>query len=268
MLAQLLKVSGGALVVCMAIYPLVNPPKQKPSLDINGNAEADNSTMVEANSPATQSVLPDFAAITNVKAKKQAFFDYLTPYVKQINQDIAQSRHFIQSLSDFPTEQTAKTKLANLMQTFRVKDNSDFAWVKAKLLNRVDQLPIELVLMQAANESAWGTSRFALQANNLFGQWCFSPGCGVVPEGRPEGERYEVKKFDHPAASINSYFLNLNTNQAYHDLRIVRRTLRAMGQELDPIILAEGLLAYSTRREAYVEEIQQMITVNARYIAK
>ena len=45
-----------------------------------------------------------------------------------------------------------------------------------ELMLRVDVLPVSLALAQAANESAWGTSRFALQGNNIFGQWCYEPG--------------------------------------------------------------------------------------------
>ena len=41
--------------------------------------------------------------------------------------------------------------------------------------------------MQAANESAWGTSRFARIGLNFFGQWCYSKGCGMVPKRRNTG---------------------------------------------------------------------------------
>lgn len=265
MLAKLFKITGGAMVVFMAIFPLVNPPKERPLQQQGKKQDTAKSVL-----PPIQHkpILPDFAAIYDVKQKKKAFFNYLTPHVKKINTELAKQRSFIERLQVTPETPTDLEHLTRFAKIYRVKNLSDFAAIKSELLNRIDELPIELVLMQAANESAWGTSRFALKANNLFGQWCFKPGCGVIPEGRPEGETYEVRKFEHPADSIKGYYYNLNTGHAYEDLRIVRRTLRDMGEDLDPLILAEGLLSYSTRREAYIDEIQKMILVNAKYISK
>lgn len=262
------KITGGALVLYMAALPFIEPPKNGPLKQTTTKKDSEKSALLIASKAKIEVLLPDFGAIYDVKQKKKAFFDYLTPFVKQINQELATEHNFIQSLQASPDNAEDANHLAKLAKKYRVKQSQDFVSIKAELLRRVDQLPIELVLMQAANESAWGTSRFALQANNLFGQWCFKPGCGVVPEGRPQGETYEVKKFNHPADSVKSYFFNLNTGYAYEDLRIVRSTLRDLNEELDAMVLAEGLLAYSTRREAYVDEIQKMISINTRYISK
>ena len=266
MLYQLPKVFGAVVVAYAAVYPFINEPKPR-----NDRSEkAKNSQLViEPVKPVKIAKLdmPDFAAIYDVKEKKRAFFGYLTPYVQEINQEILAQRAFIENLTFYPTSSANVEKLQSIAKRFRVKvDAQNFATSKLDLLLRVDALPLELVLMQAANESAWGTSRFALQANNLFGQWCFKPGCGVVPAGRPEGESYEVRKFSHPIDSIRSYFHNLNTGHAYDDLRLVRKTLRDLQQALDPMVMAEGLLAYSTRREEYVNEIQNMIRINKKYI--
>jgi Bax protein len=118
------------------------------------------------------------------------------------------------------------------------------------------------VLAQAANESAWGRSRFATEGNNLFGQWCFSQGCGLIPNGRPEGATYEVAVFDTPLDSIRSYMMNLNSFHAYDELRKIRKERRDQGQMITGKALAEGLINYSTRREEYVKEIQLMIEHN------
>ena len=119
-----------------------------------------------------------------------------------------------------------------------------------------------MVLAQAANESAWGTSRFSLVANNLFGQWTFIPGQGIIPKDRPEGETYEVRKFSTVYDSVRSYLLNLNTHQAYQQLRQLRTASRVNGQNPKGLKLAEGLLRYSTRGEDYVKELQAMIRFN------
>lgn len=267
MLYQLPKVFGAVVVAYAAVYPFINEPKPR-------NDKSDNTKNTQLIAEPVKPIvkiekkdLPDFAAIYDVKEKKRAFFGYLAPYVEEINQELLIERQFVKNLAFYPQNENNQQRLQAIAKRFRVKLNeANFADAKEQLLLRVDELPIELVLMQAANESAWGTSRFALQANNLFGQWCFKPGCGVVPAGRPEGERYEVRKFAHPIDSIRSYFHNLNTGHAYGDLRKVRKTLRDLNQALDPMTIAEGLLAYSTRREEYVNEIQKMISINKKYI--
>lgn len=138
----------------------------------------------------------------------------------------------------------------------------------AKLLKRVDGLPEALVLMQAANESAWGTSRFAKQGKNYFGQWCYRRGCGLVPLQRTEGMNHEVAKFEDIGDSVRSYFRNINTNSAYKTLREIRAQLRADNLGLKSELLAPGLVSYSERGFDYVEDLLAMIRVNKRYISE
>ncbi|NIP49271.1 MAG: flagellar biosynthesis protein FlgJ, partial [Phycisphaerae bacterium] len=134
--------------------------------------------------------------------------------------------------------------------------------IRSLLLRRVDTLPPALVLAQAANESAWGTSRFARLGNNIFGEWTFKPGTGIVPEGRPEGATYEVRKFKSIYQSIRSYINNINRHNAYRNLRRIREKLRKSSKQVTGTALAKGLEKYSQRGEAYVKEIQLMIRQN------
>lgn len=134
------------------------------------------------------------------------------------------------------------------------------AWTR--LLRRVDVIPVKLVLAQAANESAWGTSRFAREGNNLFGQWCFTKGCGMVPIRRAEGASHEVALFTTPAASVRAYMLNLNSGGAYEHFRKIRIGLKRMNKPQSAIVLAAGLEKYSERGRDYVRSIRDMIRGN------
>jgi Bax protein len=118
------------------------------------------------------------------------------------------------------------------------------------------------VLAQAANESAWGTSRFAQLGNNLFGEWTYTPGAGIIPEDRPPGASYEVRKFPSLYESIRSYMNNLNRNEAYLKLRETRESLRKEGKLVTGTSLAYGLSKYSQRGDEYISEIQVMIRQN------
>ena len=221
--------------------------------------------------PST-SAIPDFSRFTSVHEKKRAFFAFLLPMVERENQRLALSRQRLLSVQQLLQTQSLSESdnkwLVVMAKKYRLNvEQYSQQQLLVQLLNRVDVIPPSLALSQSANESAWGTSRFALQANNLFGQWCFRKGCGVIPKQRPKGATYEVASFPTPEDSVVSYIHNLNTNSAYSYLRELRASLRKNQLVLSGDVLAEGLMSYSARGEAYIDELRQMIRVNglARY---
>ncbi len=133
-------------------------------------------------------------------------------------------------------------------------------------MQSVDVIPLEMALVQAANESAWGQSRFARDANNYFGQWCYEKGCGLVPLKRTAGATHEVKSFATANLSVRAYMKNINTSRAYAEFRDIRRDLRHQHRTLDAELLAMGLKSYSERGMAYVKVIQTMIRSNRKLI--
>lgn len=210
----------------------------------------------------------DIASISSIKEKKRLFFLSLLPMVLINNQQIAKERQQVIAYSyrvdhgEILRLDEQKT-LREISKRYRLKGDpvNDYA-TRAELIKRVDIIPEELVLAQAANESAWGTSRFAQLANNIFGEWTFTPGTGIVPVNRPEGAIYEVRKFDSLQASLQSYMRNLNTNRAYRPLRDLRARLRVRGFEVDGTTLAAGLTRYSSRGMAYVRDLRQLMRQN------
>ena len=218
---------------------------------------------------------PDFRTITDVNAKKRAFFDYLRPGVARENQRILKEREFIESLQAGVNQkrlsvnlQADAQKLANMYQLPLPEGGISQAWLDEMAL-RVNVLPETLVLTQAANESAWGTSRFAREANNYFGHWCYTKGCGLVPLQRNDEATHEVAKFASEAESIHQYFMNVNRNKAYAQLRRIRSDLAQKGVDLlsteAAYELTSGLIKYSERGQDYVDDLQAMIRHNAQY---
>nr|VVV04058.1 hypothetical protein AW0309160_01441 [Aliivibrio wodanis] len=220
--------------------------------------------------------VPDFKAFTDVKEKKAAFFNFMYPAVIAENARVKEEREFLESLVmklDNDTDVSSKeleraTELSTLYKETLTDSGITADWVNTMLV-KVDYIPAPLVLSQGANESAWGTSRFAREANNYFGQWCYTKGCGVVPSKRNEGAAHEVAKFDSSQGAVHAYFMNVNRNNAYAELRIIRAKLHSSPEALTPEqeanALANGLIRYSERGEAYVEEIQAMIRHNSQY---
>ncbi|WP_199608627.1 glucosaminidase domain-containing protein [Flocculibacter collagenilyticus] len=226
---------------------------------------------VEIPKPLNIKTLPNFATIRDVKEKKRAFFNFLKPMVKRQNLITKDTRQKLKILkyklsSGVQLRQFEIDKFYEIAKTYKVKKPKPTLEYVEQLLRRVDVIPQEIVLMQAANESAWGTSRFAKQGLNLFGQWCYRPGCGIVPTGRPDDKTYEVAKYNTIDESVRRYFINLNTNMAYKGLRDKRAELRAANEKLKATELVKGLTSYSSRGNAYVEEITQMIRTNKSYL--
>lgn len=213
---------------------------------------------------------PDFRSINNSQHKKEAFFKYLLPQVRAANQAIYIERQLLLGFLDQVNrlghlDSQQQRQLKNIARKYRhalpsTADPADLAW--PALLARVDAIPASLVLAQAANESAWGTSRFAVDANNFFGIWCYSPGCGLKPSQRNQSATHEVKRYTSVSDGVSSYMLNLNRHRAYALLRQLRQDQRDLRDPPKGSQLAEGLLAYSSRGIDYVRDIQRMIHAN------
>ena len=210
----------------------------------------------------------DMHLIKPTRAKKDFFFQSVLPMALLGNKEIEQHRAFVENIfqlhdNDRKIALHQHEELIDIQRYYKVKgDVLNDLNVRKKMLKRIDIIPPSLTLAQAANESGWGMSRFAQHANNIFGEWTFTPGTGLVPEGRPEGEIYEVRRFKTLYASIRSYLRNLNTHSAYRSMRDLRLRLRKEGLPLTGYTLAGEMRFYSTRRDAYVAEIRQMIRGN------
>ncbi|NQY88423.1 MAG: glucosaminidase domain-containing protein [Colwellia sp.] len=221
--------------------------------------------------PLHQVILPDFAAIRDVKSKKKKFFDFMRPAVVRQNNELLATRIklnlWLEHISlELPLSIQEQQELTALVKRYRVnKDASPLSQVN-ELLVRVDVVPMPLVLVQAANESAWGTSRFSRIGLNFFGIWCYRQGCGMVPSGRNVGAKHEVAAFKSLDAAVARYFHNLNSNNAYRVFRTIRFELRAQDQPLNPEVLATGLLPYSERGADYVIDITKMLRQNQQYL--
>jgi Bax protein len=197
----------------------------------------------------------------DIAGKKAAFFAYLWPVVEAENRRITNLRRRLVA---------ARQRQPSPPWVGAVAANHGLDWTGRdwdELLKRVDITPLPLVLAQSANETNWGQSRFARQGNNMFGQWCFRTGCGLVPKRRASGKQHEVAAFETVNASVRSYLNNINSNRAYAMLRDLRQQARRRGENPKADDLAAGLEPYSQRGMAYVNDIRAMIRVNRALIS-
>lgn len=213
--------------------------------------------------------LPNFTSITDTQERKDAFFDFLNPYIRRANTEIASTRRTLLSIQDRANQgilnkrdrawiQRTASDFGLKLDPEAVPSGEDIE----VLLLRVDRIPASLALAQAALESGWGTSRFAREGNNLFGKWCYVPGCGIVPRKRPAGATYEIRVYRSPKESFLDYIRNLNSNPAYESLWLIRADSRADGEQASGIELADGIFRYSEEGWLYISKVKQVIRSN------
>ena len=215
--------------------------------------------------------IPSFAEIDDVTEKKKKFFAYLLPEIRRQNSIVLREREVVLALSNqYSQTQVLSSQhravLDKLARKYQLADEESTRALLRELVRRVDIIPPALILVQAANESAWGTSRFAQDGYNFFGLWCFRTGCGFVPSERNDDEVHEVAKFRNLSHAVMTYIRNLNRHYAYADLREIRANLRAKNRPITAEALAQGLQNYSIRGQDYIDEILSMIRVNRKHM--
>lgn len=241
------------------IYPA---PPEKYSASPANQAGSEQATQKKQSKPETRQ------ANVDISAKKQAFMQQLMPYIEKENTRLKrirqQTRQLIQRLDNHRNiSEKSKTWLKKLAKKYQInKDPLQDRQAQQELLNRVDIIPTSLTLAQAANESAWGKSRFASEANNLFGIWTYDESKGLLPQNRDTEKTHLVRKFNNYGESINYYMHLLNTHPAYKKLREIRQQMRKSGQTVEGHALANGLEKYSAKGEKYIDLIQILIRQN------
>lgn len=213
-------------------------------------------------------ILPDFTDIERAEVRKEAFFEFLAPIVTSENARVLEQRRQLLEIAP-KVDNDQPLPLLDRHWMRKLAAEYELAWPGESreqtldlLKRRVDGVPAPLALVQAAKESGWGRSRFARLGNNLFGHWCYVRGCGLVPSRRNTDAAHEVAAFDSVRHSVRRYLNNLNTHSSYLPLRRIREAQRQAGEQPRALALADGLIRYSERREAYVREIKQIIRTN------
>ncbi len=207
-----------------------------------------------------------------VEVKKELFYRSILPMVLFSNELIMDERLELEAINsklntDKKLTSEEQATLQSIAEKYGMEDKKNTQKQIAGLLERVDIIPPSLALGQTAYESGYGTSRFAVEGNALFGQWTYS-GNGMKPkEHRASKGNYGVAAYRWPFDSVRSYMQNLNTHNAYQGLRDKRAALRKQGKDLTGMALSEALGSYSEKGMEYVKTLQSIIRVNKLAVA-
>ena len=208
--------------------------------------------------PIRLSLLPnEMKSIESSGKRKSLFIKIILPLVLEENNRIIIDRKKLFSILN--KNKNSKDEIKWLNQKFKQYGvvNKDLATLKV----RMDIIPVSLAIAQAAKETGWGTSRFAIEGNALFGQWTWS-GEGIKPAGADTDATYKVMKFNVLKASVRAYQRNLNTHSSYKKFRFVRAQLRDDNRKLDSLKLAEYLDNYAQTGTEYTKVLKQIIQQN------
>ena len=186
------------------------------------------------------------------------YIKIVLPLIVAENEKILDDREKLKSLSEKKfTSDLEKQWLRQKLLEYKVKKgNFD------ELLVRMDMIPVSIALAQAAKESGWGTSRFALEGNAIFGQWTWD-GQGIAPLKRDGDKNHKILKFPILRASVKAYKNNLNTHKSYSKFRDKRKNLREKNKKISGLALTGTLKNYAQTGSEYTKILNQIITQNS-----
>ena len=199
----------------------------------------------------------DLNELQNTRLKKETFIKIVLPLIVAENEKIIADRKKLKLISNkkFTTD-LEKQWLRQKLLEYKVKKGN-----MEELLDRIDIIPTSIAIAQAAKESGWGTSRFALEGNAIFGQWTWN-GQGIAPLDRASNKKHKILKFPILRASVKAYQNNLNTHKSYLNFREKRMVMRQKNKNISGLELTETLKNYAQTGTEYTKILIQIIKEN------
>ena len=199
----------------------------------------------------------DLDEIKSVKLKKETFIKIVLPLVVAENEKILDDRFKLNNItSKKDTTDEQKQWLRQKFLEYKVKKGN-----VEELKIKMDIIPASIALAQAAKESGWGTSRFALEGNAIFGQWTWN-GKGIEPLLKDKTKSHKILRFPILRASVKAYKNNLNTHKSYKKFREKRKALREQNKKINGLVLTKTLENYAETGSEYTKILAQIIIQN------
>ena len=200
----------------------------------------------------------DIKTLGDTKTKRELFIKIILPLILDENEKITKDREKLFKLLNKSFNTVGeRVWLKRRFKEYKIDDGD-----LAKLKMRMDIIPVSIALAQAANESGWGTSRFALEGNALFGQWTWSKK-GISPKNKDPNASHKILQFQILKASVRAYKNNLNTHNAYKEFREARAKLRQNDDKINGLELTKYLENYAGIGKKYVKILDDIIVRNS-----
>ena len=212
----------------------------------------------QAVKPVYLSKLPkDLKKIKSTQKRKETFIKIVIPLILDENSKILENRKkLFKILAKQSNTMGEKVWLKRRFKDYQIK-KEDIAELKL----RMDTIPVSIAIAQAAKESGWGTSRFALEGNAMFGQWTWGSD-GIEPSEKDSGQQHRILRFPMIRSSVKAYLINLNTHNGYKEFRQNRAELRNKNKKISGLDLVDYLYNYAQDGSQYVKTLKKIIKQN------
>ncbi len=182
-----------------------------------------------------------------VEEKKARFLSLIVPAVDHVYEDLMAQYKDIKRVID---SGESNDEIEQLKIEYKADTNK-------KLLMALKPHPKSIAIAQAAMESSWATSRFFLQANNIFGVWSFNEDEPRIAANKKRGDKtIWVREYDSIEESVYDYYRTLARGRAFVEFR--QKTMETN----DPFVLVKKLDRYSEKGHAYGRELKAIIEFN------
>ena len=196
--------------------------------------------------------------IKNVKKRKELFIQIVLPLILEENNKILLDRKKLFAILN----KNNNSKADNQWLNKKFKQYGVSKKGIPTLKRRMDVIPVSMAIAQAAKETGWGTSRFALEGNALFGQWTYTDK-GIKPAAAEVGTTHKVMMFNVLKSSVRAYARNLNTHKSYKKMRYVRAIQRDNIGKLNSLELVDYLDNYAETGKEYTVILKKIIEQNS-----
>ena len=195
--------------------------------------------------------------IQNTKKRKDLFIQIVLPLILEENNKILLDRKKLFAILNKNNNSNSDNNWLNKKFKQYGVSSKDLPTLK----RRMDIIPPSMAIAQAAKETGWATSRFALEGNALFGQWTYTDK-GIKPAAADAGTTHKVMMFNVLKSSVRAYTRNLNTHQSYKKMRYVRAIQRDNDSKLDSLELVDYLDNYAETGKEYTVILKKIIEQN------
>ncbi len=195
--------------------------------------------------------------IQSVKKRKELFIQIVLPLILEENNKILLDRKKLFAILNKNNNSKSDNDWLNKKFKQYGVSNKDIPTLK----RRMDIIPPSMAIAQAAKETGWGTSRFALEGNALFGQWTYSDK-GIKPAAAEAGTTHKVMMFNVLKSSVRAYTRNLNTHKSYKKMRYLRAIQRDNEGKLNSKELVNHLDKYAETGKEYTIILKKIIEQN------
>ena len=195
--------------------------------------------------------------IQNTKKRKDLFIQIVLPLILEENNKILLDRKKLFAILNKNNNSTSDNEWLNKKFKQYGISSKDIPTLK----RRMDVIPPSMAIAQAAKETGWGTSRFALEGNALFGQWTYTDK-GIKPAAADAGTTHKVMMFNVLKSSVRAYARNLNTHKSYRKMRYARAIQRDNKGNLNSLELVDYLDRYAETGKEYTITLKKIIDQN------